>query len=185
MGSPARDAPPFCSNSSTSLTVGILPSKHAHELLLTSAPGVNTDTLETGYKTGTPGRYGACPSGMKSMPQLRFSIRYDLRGVLPNGWTGTAPIQLASGNAYSSHGDFINGWTEEGGKGLVEATAEKQKYISVNGGLGKDGDKPGCKATDADPANGTSDYAQSVAAMSKRSVPALGWTSRSRMARSG
>ena len=58
------------------------------------------------------------------MPQLRFSIRYDLRSVLPKGWSGTAPIQLASGNAYSSHGDFINGWTEEGGKGLVEATAE-------------------------------------------------------------
>jgi hypothetical protein len=59
---------------------------------------------------------------MKSMPQLRFSIRYDLRSVLPKGWSGTAPIQLASGNAYSSHGDFINGWTEEGGKGLVEGT---------------------------------------------------------------
>jgi uncharacterized alpha/beta hydrolase family protein len=104
---------------------------------------------------------------MKAMPQLRFSIRYDLRSVLPNGWT------------------------EEGGKGLVAATAQKQKYISVNGDLGKDGDKPTCKATDADPKNGTGDYAQSVAAMNyaalhklKREVPAIGWTSRSRMARS-
>jgi hypothetical protein len=154
-------------------------------------PGVNTDTLETGYKSGSPGRYGTCPTGMEAMPQLRFSIRYDLRSVLPNGWTGTAPIQLASGNAYSSHGDFINGWTEEGGKGLVEATAQKQKYISVNGSLGKDGDKPTCKASDADPKNGTGDYAQSVAAMNyaalhklKREVPAVGWSSRSRMARS-
>ena len=152
--------------------------------MLTTLAGVNTETLETGYKAGQPGNYKACPEGMKAMPQLRFSIRYDLRKVVPGGWSGTAPIKLASGNAYSSHGDFINGWTEEGGKGLVEATKEKMHYLSVNGSLGKDGDKPTCKAVDADPAHGTSDYAQSVAVMSKRSVPALGWTSRDRFARS-
>lgn len=152
------------------------------ELLLTVETGVNTETLETGYKSGAPGNYKACPEGMQAIPQLRFSIRYDLRKVLPNGWSGTAPIQLASGNAYSSHGDFINGWTEEGGKGLVEATSQKQKYISVNSSLGMDGDKPTCKATDADPTHGTSDYAKSVAAMNKRSVPSVGWTSRSRLA---
>lgn len=150
---------------------------------LTECSGVNTETLETGYKAGQPGNYKACPTGMKAMPQLRFSIRYDLRKVVPNGWSGTAPVKLASGNAYSSHGDFINGWTEEGGKGLMEATKEKAHFLSVNGSLGDDGTKPTCKATDADPSNGTSDYAESVAAMSKRSVPALGWTSRSRMAR--
>jgi hypothetical protein len=73
----------------------------------------------------------------------------------------------------------------------VKATAEKQKYISVSGALGKDGDKPKCKATDADPGNGTGEYAQSVAVMNyaalhkmKREVAAVGWTSRSRMARS-
>jgi len=120
---------------------------------------------------------------MKAMPQLRFSIRYDLRKSLPNGWSGTAPIQLASGTAYSSHGDFINGWTEDGGKGLVDATAEKQKYISVNGDLGKDGDKMACKATDADPANGTGNFAESVMTMWMRSVSVVGWTSRSRMMR--
>lgn len=151
--------------------------------LLTIEPGVNPDTLETAYKEGRPGAYRGCPSGMKAMPQLRFSIRYDLRKALPNGWSGTAPIKLASGNAYSSHGDFINGWTEDGGKGLVEATAEKQKYISVNGNLGNDGDKPTCSTQDADPENGTSDYAESVAVMSKRSVPAAGWSSRNRFAR--
>jgi hypothetical protein len=152
--------------------------------VLTSRSGVNAETLETAYKAGQPGNYKACPGGMQAMPQLRFSIRYDLRKVLPGGWSGTAPIQLASGNAYSSHGDFINGWTEEGGKGLVEATTQKAKYISVSGSLGNDGDKPTCKATDADPSHGTSDYAQSIAAMSKRSIPALGWVSRNRLARS-
>jgi hypothetical protein len=194
MVSPARDAPPFCSSFFTSLTVSFpLLNICVHKSLpLTfTTTGVNPSTLETAYKSGSPGRYGSCPSGMKSMPQLRFSIRYDLRSVLPKGWTGVAPLQLASGNAYSSHGDFINGWTEEGGKGLVAATAQKQKYISVNGALGGDGDKMACKATDADPKNGTGDYAQSVAAMNyaalhkmKREVPAIGWSSRSRMARS-
>jgi hypothetical protein len=96
---------------------------HLHlslELPLTAETGVNTETLETGYKADIPGNYKACPEGMKAMPQLRFSIRYDLRKVFPNGWTGTAPIKLASGNAYSSHGNFINGWTEESGRGLLQ-----------------------------------------------------------------
>lgn len=68
---------------------------------------VNEATLETAYKRGRPGAYYECPTGMRSMPQLRFSIRYDLRTALPQGWSGTAPIQLACGNAYCSHGDFI------------------------------------------------------------------------------
>ncbi|KAI7543075.1 hypothetical protein KC331_g7603 [Hortaea werneckii] len=144
---------------------------------------VNTDTLETAYKDGKPGSYHDCPSGMQAMPQLRFSIRYEMRDVLSDGWSGTAPLKLASGNAYSSHGDFINGWTTEGGQGLVDATSEKHDYISVNGALGNDGDEMSCEATDADPNHGTSDYAESVAAMSKRSVPAFGWNSRNRLAR--
>ncbi|PNH34421.1 hypothetical protein VD0004_g9060 [Verticillium dahliae] len=38
--------------------------------------------------------------GMKSMPQLRFSIRYNLRKVLPNGWSGAAaPFKLSCGPA--------------------------------------------------------------------------------------
>lgn len=120
---------------------------------------------------------------MQAMPQLRFSIRYDLRDALPAGWSGTAPFQLASGNAYSAHGDFINGWTTEAGQTLVEATADKYDYASVNGALGDDGDVMACSPQDADPEHGTSDYEASVAAMSKRSVPAAGWESRSRFAR--
>lgn len=67
---------------------------------------VNEDTLETAYKSRDYGTDNWCPEGSKSMPQLRFSIRYDLRKVLPDGWSGTAPIKLASGNAWSSHGDL-------------------------------------------------------------------------------
>jgi hypothetical protein len=120
---------------------------------------------------------------MKSMPQLRFSIRYDLRKALPNGWSGTAPLQLACGNAFCSHGDFINGWTEDAAENMVATTASKNKYSAVNGALGNDGEKPTCKSADADPEHGTSDYAESVAAMSKRSVPEMGWTSRNRLMR--
>ncbi|KAE9578529.1 hypothetical protein CGCF415_v012533 [Colletotrichum fructicola] len=138
---------------------------------------VNVDTLETGYKTK---RGGSCPSGMKSMPQLRFSIRYDLRKVLPDGWSGTAPFKLACGPAWCSHGDFINGWTEEAATNMIATTNEKQKFSAVNGKLGNYNAGATCKATDADPSHGTSDYAESVKAMSKREVEAFGWASKSR-----
>ncbi|KAK5164046.1 uncharacterized protein LTR77_010137 [Saxophila tyrrhenica] len=144
---------------------------------------VNTETLETAYKDGEPGSYHDCPAGMQAMPQLRFSIRYDLREVVSGGWSGTAPVKLASGNAYSSHGDFINGWTKEGNANLVLAMQSKDSYISVNGDRGNDGDTMDCEAVDAEPDMGTSDYAESVSMMSKRSVPALGWSSKSRFAR--
>ncbi|KAI3397480.1 hypothetical protein diail_10692 [Diaporthe ilicicola] len=145
---------------------------------------VNEDTLETAYKSRSYGTYNWCPEGSKSMPQLRFSIRYDLRKALPDGWSGTAPIKLASGNAWSSHGDFIMGWTTDAAQNMVNATAPdyKHHYYAVDGALGTAGTEPTCNATDADPNNGTSDYAESVKEMSKRSAP-MGWTSRSRMAR--
>lgn len=66
---------------------------------------------------------------------------------------------------------------------MIATTAEKQKYSAVNGTLGNSGDTMDCKATDADPTHGTSDYAASVGAMSKRKVPALGWELKSRLAR--
>lgn len=150
---------------------------------LTIQTGVNTETLETAYKAGRPGRYKAYPTGMQAMSQLRFSIRYDLRRALPNGWSGTAPIKLPSGNAYSPHGDFITDGPRRR-KGLVEATADEYGYISVDGGFGKGDEEPTCEAVNADPSQGTGGYFQSVAALSKLSVPAFGWTSRNRFARS-
>lgn len=107
---------------------------------------VNVDTLETAYKSRSYGTENYCPEGSSSMPQLRFSIRYDLRDA----------------------------------QNMVAATSDKRTYASVNGALGNDGEQPNCKATDADPDHGTSDYAESVAAMGKRSVDTMGWQSRSR-----
>lgn len=157
-------------------------STHLQQLLYFPSC-VNTETLETGYKDRAHGTSNWCPAGMKSMPQLRFSIRYDLRSVLPNGWSGTAPVKLASGNAFSSHGDFINGWTPEAAESMVQTTKDKYHFLPITG-VTKSG-SPACKPKDADPSHGTSDYAQSVAAMSgKRSVKAWGWESRSRFARS-
>jgi hypothetical protein len=71
---------------------------------------VNLGTLETAYKSRTYGTSNWCPSGYNTMSQLRFSIRYDLRKALSNGWSGTAPLKLACGNGFCSHGDFINGY---------------------------------------------------------------------------
>lgn len=139
---------------------------------------VNTDTLEYAYKDGEPGSYHECPSGMQAVPQLRFSIRYDLRDVLPDGWSGEAPLQLACGNAYCSHGDFMNGWTPEGGKALVEASSDKHDFQDLIG----QGETMGCEPTDADPNHGKSTYAASAALIAKRDVPSWGWSSRPRTA---
>lgn len=139
---------------------------------------VNVDTLETAYKDK---RGGSCPSGMKSMPQLRFSIRWDARKNLPDGWSGEAPIKLACGPAWCSHGDFINGWTEEAATNMLDTTQEKQKFSAVTGSLGSE--QMSCTPTDAEPDKGTSDYAESVSMMTKRSVPGWGWASKSRMSR--
>lgn len=172
----------FCENGPASdLDANGFPSKgcttHLQQLLY-FPQCVNPTSLETAYKDR---RGGACPQGMKSMPQLRFSIRYDLRKALPNGWTGTAPVKLACGPAWCSHGDFINGWTEDAATNMIATTKEKQKFMAVDGKLGKAGAKMNCKPVDKDPSNGTSDYAQSVKAMGKRAVDAWGWVSRNRM----
>lgn len=74
---------------------------------------VDEDTLAVNYTSRSYGTDNWCPDGMKTMPQLRFSIRYDVNSVLPDGWSGDAPLILASGTSFSSHGDFINGWLPE------------------------------------------------------------------------
>jgi hypothetical protein len=145
---------------------------------------VNPETLETAYKRRDHGTPNWCPQGMKSMPQLRFSIRWDLRQVLPNGWSGTAPIKLSCGPAWCAHGDFINGWTKEAAENMVATTQDKRQFFPVDGALSDFKSGPTCQATDADPSNGTSDYAESVAAMSKRDVSSWGWESKSRFTRS-
>lgn len=141
---------------------------------------VNPDTLETAYKSSDYGTSNWCPEGSSSMPQLRFSIRYDLRDALPNGWSGTAPFQLACGNSYCSHGDFINGWTEEAADLMVDTTNSKQEFSPVDGSLGADGEVMDCTPTDAEPDLGTSDYAESVSLMGKRrfrAARAMPWSS--------
>lgn len=145
---------------------------------------VNPDSLETAYKSREYGTNNWCPEGMKSMPQLRFSIRWDLRKALPDGWSGTAPFKLSCGPAWCSHGDFINGWTEESAENMVATTEDKREFSPVEGALGSYNAGPTCQSADADPYNGTSDYAESVTAMSKRDVTSWGWHSKSRIRRS-
>lgn len=69
----------------------------------------------------------------------------------------------------------------ESGEPFLTDDRTRYHYYAVDGKLGTAGTKPTCTPTDADPNNGTDDYAESVAQMSKRSTS--GWTSRSRLAR--
>lgn len=157
-------------------------STHLQQLLF-FPQCVNEATLETGYKSRSYGTPNWCPAGMKSMPQLRFSIRYDLRKALPGGWSGNFPGKLACGPAWCSHGDFINGWTPDAAVNMIATTKEKQHFGAVDGKLGKNGEQPKCKAVDAEPNKGTSSFAESVKLMGKREVKAAGWVSRTRFAK--
>ncbi|VUC21626.1 unnamed protein product, partial [Clonostachys rosea] len=143
-------------------------STHLQTLLLFH-DCVNEESLESTY-SGTHNWYeygkpeNRCPVGMKRMPQLRFSIRYDLRSLLPGGWEGTPPLELACGGSYCTHGDFINGWLPEAAKNMLSANS-KREFKGVDGPAGVYNAGSLCpfeNATDADPNNGTSDYVESV-----------------------
>ena len=120
---------------------------------------VDSTTLKSAYSNK-----GVCANGMKRMPQLRFSIRYDTKKAIPNGWDGAPPLELACGASHCFHGDFINGWLEESAKTMVTALTSKRSWQAVDGpnGKAKAGTICKTKAQDADPEHGTSDYAESV-----------------------
>jgi len=52
------------------------------------------DIKKYGYVAANGGR---CAAGMKRIPQLRFSIRYNVRKLIPGGWNGVPPLKLACG----------------------------------------------------------------------------------------
>lgn len=61
---------------------------------------VNPDKVEEyAYASQNGGR---CPGKMKRMPSLRFSVRYDTRRAIPQGWKGVPPFKLACGEVSSS-----------------------------------------------------------------------------------
>ncbi|KAK1469400.1 hypothetical protein CMEL01_01167 [Colletotrichum melonis] len=126
---------------------------------------VDETTLKSAYSDR---KTGACAGGMKRMPQLRFSIRYDTKKAIPEGWKGgDPPIELACGGSRCFHGDFVNGWLEEAAKTMVTGLKSKREFEAVDGPNGKARAGSVCKrkATDADPGNGTGDWAESVKMM--------------------
>ncbi|KAB8079291.1 hypothetical protein BDV29DRAFT_187265 [Aspergillus leporis] len=170
----------FCENEATddSKDPAAFPTKtcstHMQTLLLFH-DCVNPDTLESAYSKNprVAEGYGDnwCPTGMYRIPRLRFSIRYDLRKILPKGWEGQPPLQLACGSSYCSHGDFIMGWLPEAAENMLQANS-KRDFKSVEGPMGKGNTGSVCTggAKDADPEHGTSDYLESVKMMGKRST---------------
>ncbi|KAG4422032.1 hypothetical protein IFR04_004891 [Cadophora malorum] len=145
-------------------------STHLQTLLLFH-DCVNPETLESAYSGTQNWKEGfkpanRCPAGMKRMPRLRFSIRYDLRKIVPGGWSGEAPLKLACGPSYCTHGDFINGWLPESAENMLLANS-KRDFAAVSGPLGEQDNKvkAPCKAQDADPGNGASTYEASLTFM--------------------
>ncbi|KAK3321287.1 hypothetical protein B0T19DRAFT_451048 [Cercophora scortea] len=110
---------------------------------------------------------GKCPAGSKRMPQLRFSMRYDVRKHIPEGWSGPPPLKLACGEigeGYCLHGDFINGWYDDAQQNLLKAT-DRRNWMRIDGAHGQGKAGSSCKPKDRDPTGGTSDYLTSVKMM--------------------
>lgn len=124
------------------------------------------------YNDRSYGNANYCPDNMKRIPRVRFSIRYDLRSIIPGGWKGTAPLRLACGeigDGYCMHGDFINGWFEDAAQNMMNDMPNPRDFMVVTGAHGDRSIKDDCRATDADPENGTSDYNESLAMMGTQS----------------
>ncbi|CAP60890.1 uncharacterized protein PODANS_0_740, partial [Podospora anserina S mat+] len=99
---------------------------------------VQTSNIKNYAYTAANG--GRCPSGMKRIPQLRFSVRYNVRSLFPKGWSGTPPLKLACG---------------EVGEG-------RNQWMRVDGARGEGKAGTTCGPKDREPAKGTSDYLTSV-----------------------
>ncbi|KAF2688277.1 hypothetical protein K458DRAFT_330550 [Lentithecium fluviatile CBS 122367] len=111
---------------------------------------------------------GRCPAGMKRLPRLRFSVRYDTRKAVPQGWKGVPPFKLACGeigDGYCFHGDFINGWFDDAQANLMKAKGQSFMRIDGAHGNGKQPFGKACKTKDRDPSGGTSDYWKSLEMM--------------------
>ncbi|PNS19644.1 hypothetical protein CAC42_7488 [Sphaceloma murrayae] len=143
-------------------------STHLQSLLLFH-DCVDPATLESAYSGTQNWRDGfrpanRCPANMKRIPQLRFSIRYDLRRALPNGWSGAPPLELACGSSYCWHGDFINGWVPEAAADMLKSNDKRvfRRVVGPNDAMVRGKDL--CNVADAedqDPDRGTGDLARS------------------------
>ncbi|TVY69019.1 hypothetical protein LSUE1_G004800 [Lachnellula suecica] len=115
---------------------------------------VTEDTLESTYSSASNTASNRCPSDMKRMPRLRFSIRYDLRKILPDGWSGTAPLE----------------WLAKAATNMLNATA-KRDFQEVTGTLGGDSESAVCQdPADAEPVKETNDYKTSLTMMAKQAL---------------
>lgn len=61
---------------------------------------------------------------------------------------GPAPFRLSSGNSYSAHGDWINGWTPEAAKNMVQLR-DRNHWQPLPGVK----TQSACKPIDRDPNN--------------------------------
>lgn len=130
---------------------------------------------ESSYSSSSYKTTNYCPTDQKRMPRLRFSVRYDLRKTISEGWSGAPPLALACGNSFCAHGDFINGWDDEALQNMLNATS-KTEYLYAAGSLQTgSGSDPTCDATDSDPSHGTSDYLESVKMESMKRRRAFSW----------
>ena len=155
---------------------GMMPTKTCQQHLRFSLlfPNcVNPDDIsEYAFSDSSTNR---CPEGMKRMPQLRISSRYDTRAVAPDGWDGDAPFQLSCsdtpGDGYCFHGDFINGWYKDAAEDMLAGGGSgRDDGRFISGSRGSSPVRDDCTPADHDPDNGTSDYWVSLEMMEEGAI---------------
>lgn len=92
---------------------------------------------------------------------MKVSVRYDLRSILPDGWEGDPPLELASSNSYSMHSDFMMGWLPETTENMLADAVRGTEFVGVDDPDGSYDAGSVCgaaNAKDEDPTHGTSNY---------------------------
>jgi hypothetical protein len=67
----------------------------------------------TKFRSAYANKKGNCPKGYFKIPNIWLSSRYDVSQIHNWGKNGSAPLWLASGDAWTMHFDFINGWSKK------------------------------------------------------------------------
>jgi hypothetical protein len=110
---------------------------------------------------------GKCPKGFFKIPSIWMSAHYDVSHINNWGKNGSAPLWLSSGDAWTLHFDFINGWSK---KDALEMVKHKDPMGEFHlGGQQFRPNQPACKV--ADPYKEKMDYNKYIITLGESRLP--------------
>jgi len=112
-------------------------------------------------------RGGKCPKGYFKIPTIWMNSRYDVSNIDNWGKDGSAPLWLASGDAWTMHLDFINGWSKNDAREMVKHLDSMGEFHI--GGDQYNSNKPAC--TVANPYTKKMNYAKFINTKGESRLP--------------